>query len=745
MISSGRENAMKKNNRSSGYSSLAKAGRGQRGSILVFLVVLMVIFAVLGVGMLSMFGSSLLGVFSPNSARRASYLAESGVRFTLSEVRRQTQLSARETALTGIDDGTVAGKWFNVTPGVARYQVRVYPYWSRPAAGVASTVINNAPVVNSGLPPDFSIPGIGSVAYLKVGANNRVGINSYVIAGDRKSITFNLSSPVTVQNGDYANFAFPTANSSQTITKGSAATPLLLNINAVTAIPRKNGQFIDDTTGEAYGYQTARLAGSTAQLEGVNWSAAGATATFPANRYLAFSQAARLDATGEYGGTQPIQKVRTDYLTLFTATAPGSPPTNLTPPALTAAASGFTGGDLSALDLTGSGGRVTPDGTSAARAVFGGLADAGNRFEDPEESGCMIGYHTAPISTAISDNLRNLWMQYRQLSYDVQVKMNWSVNLDYANQGITFRWQENKTCAAAVTCPLNNRYCCYEGYGVSFMRFSNKSTCSGDMIPNYVKPGTDILQGGKLLLVLWQQKINAGNVATKDWIAYAQLGDPTIEKDPATGQRSPADPDQKVTGKQGGADGRLNDNASIVVRVEDKVDTTGGVTTRYNAIKVFYGDASPSTFLNDSRTPDGIATNKQRARYYPQWLEAGHGGTLAAINPKWPSNQFGLNGASIAYWYNNLTSYDYFTLASTAPTTAYIPPVALIANSSPRAGFNTWTTLTDGCTIRTTDFTLDTFPSGRKEIGLFAMGNLNSVAGTTVAFDDFFIQILGGY
>ena len=734
---------MKNYCRLSGYSSIVKPGRDQRGSILIFLVVLMVIFAALGVGMLSMFGSSLLSAFSPNSARRASYLAESGVRYTLSEIRKAAP-SARETVLTSsIDDGSVAGKWFNDSSGAARFQVRVYPYWSKPAAGAALTTINNAPVANSGLPPDYAIPGIGAggVAYLKVGANNRLGINSYVIAGDRKSVTYNLASAVTVQTGDYTNLAFPTANASQTITKGSAATPLLLNINAVTAIPQKNGQFIDDTTGESYSYQNARLVGSTVQLEGVNWNAAGATVTFPAGRYLVFSQAARLDATGEYGGPQPIQQVRTDYVPLYTATAPGSPPSNMTLPALTEAASGFTGGNLSALDLSSSGSRITADGTTASRAVFGGLGDAGYRFEDPEWSGCIIGYHAAPISTAVSDNLRNLWMQHRQLNYDVQIKMNWHVDLNYANQGVTFRWHENQTCAAAVTCPLNNRYCCYEGYGISFMRFNGKTTCSGDMIPNYVKPGTEIAQGGKLLLVLWQQKFIAGIGAAKDWIAYAQLGDPTNYQNPSS-QRSPADPDQKVTGKQDTTtDGRLNDNASIVVRVEDKFENN----VRYNKIKLFYGDASPSSFTNDSRTPDAVATNKQRARYYPQWLEAGHGGILAVINPKWPSNQFGLNGASIAYWYNNLVAYDYFSLASTLPTTAYTPPVTLVTNSSPRTGFSTWAQQPDGCTIRTTDFTLDAFPSGRKEIGLFAMGNLDSVAGTTVAFDDFYIQVLGGY
>ena len=768
----------------SGCLSLVPAVRGQGGSVLIFLIVLMVIFAILGVGMLSMFGSSLLSAFSPNSARRANYLAESGLRYTVSEVRPAT---TQEATLTSIDDGSVAGKWFTVTPGVARFQVRVYPYWSKPDVATATTFINNAPVANSGFPPDlpgmpgtgYAIPGTGAsgVACLKVGTNYRIGINSVVITADRKNVTYNLisnvkcgsfgsppspTSNVTVQTGDYANLAFPTTTASQTVTKGSVATPLILNINAVTAIPEKNGEFYTDggVCASTCRYQTARVVGTNVQLEGINWSAADPTVTFPASTYLTFLQAARLDATGEH---QQTQRNRTDYLTIplpgggvgsEPGTSTAGPPTNQDPPALTDAGSGFTS-DLSALNLALSGDRVVSQGyiatggTHAYWAAFGHLGEAGYSFPDPEQTTCDIGYHAAPISTTISDNLRSMWMQYRHLNYDVQIKMGWDLNLNYANQGVTFRWHENPTCAAAVAavggCPSTDPYCCYEGYGLSFMRFNGKTTCSGDMIPNTIKPGAGNAEGGKLLLVLWQQKINAANVAAKDWLAYAQLGDPTNYQNPAT-ERSPADPDQKVTGNQGWPDGRLNDNASIVLRVEDATKTTGGVTTRYNYIKLFYGDASPNTFANDSRTLDAVATNKERARYYPKWRETDQpGGTEPLINPKWPSNQFGLNGATTkAYWYNNLTTYDYYTLASIAPTAPY-NTVTLVYNSSPRTGFATWAPLTDGCTIRTTDFTLDAYPEGRKEIGLFAMGDLNAGAGTTVAFDDFYIQVLGGY
>jgi hypothetical protein len=739
------------NPRLSGYSIVMTAGRRRQGSIMIYMLVLMVIFAALGVGMVSMFGSSIMSAFSPNSLRRANYMAESGLRYTISEVRNAPTLTAKETALTNIDDGSVDGKWFSVFPGVARYRVRIYPYWSKTAAGtgVATSSIS-ATVPNSGFPPDYTIPGVGGVARLQVGPNNLVGINNpVVIAADRKSVTYNLAASVIIPSGAnaYANLAFPTTNAGQTVTKGSAATPLYLNIAAVNAIPQKNGQFTDNTTGRLYTYQTATLDSSTVpatvRLENINWSYASATATFAAGNYLVFSQAARLDATGDAaGGLIQTQRSLNNAIALY---SPGSalppPGPNQTPPALTEVASGFSG-NLDALDTSRSGDRVivagyiATGGTHAYWAAFRHLGEAGYRFRDPEEAGRWIGYHVAPISNDISDNLRNNWMQYHQLSYDVQIKNGWDLNHPDAVSGLVFRWHESPLFPDATTYQDT-----YQGYGICFMSYNKNDASSTDYIPNNIKPPG---MNKKLLLVLWEQKVNASGVPTKDWLAYAELGYPRSYWDPvARGERRPADPDQKVTGYQVWPDGALNDNATLMLRVEDKFVTTGGVTTRYNDIKVFYADAAEYNFVNDSRTRERVATNKQRARYYPKWLETGDGGTLSPINPKWPSNQLGLSGATAAYWYNDMTTYDYFTLASSSPTAPY-NTVTWVKNSSPRTGFSAVNLLADRSTIRTTDFVLDSFPSGRKEIGLFAMGDMNST-NRTIAFDDFYIQMLGGY
>jgi len=69
---------------------------GDSGNTLLYILVLLVIFGVLGVSMVSLFTTSSTSSATPNDARRAMYMAESGMRFALSELRN-----------TGFDTGVV--------------------------------------------------------------------------------------------------------------------------------------------------------------------------------------------------------------------------------------------------------------------------------------------------------------------------------------------------------------------------------------------------------------------------------------------------------------------------------------------------------------------------------------------------------------------------------------------------------------------------------------------------------------
>jgi len=58
------------------------------GNVLIYVVVLMLIFGVLGVVMVSMFSSSTASTVTRNDTRRAIYMAESGMRYGFSELRK---------------------------------------------------------------------------------------------------------------------------------------------------------------------------------------------------------------------------------------------------------------------------------------------------------------------------------------------------------------------------------------------------------------------------------------------------------------------------------------------------------------------------------------------------------------------------------------------------------------------------------------------------------------------------------
>jgi hypothetical protein len=58
------------------------------GNVLIYVVVLMLIFGALGVVMVSMFTSSTSSTVTRNDTRRALYMAESGMRYAFSEIRK---------------------------------------------------------------------------------------------------------------------------------------------------------------------------------------------------------------------------------------------------------------------------------------------------------------------------------------------------------------------------------------------------------------------------------------------------------------------------------------------------------------------------------------------------------------------------------------------------------------------------------------------------------------------------------
>jgi len=88
-----------KNRKKDCLRRLAKILSSRQGNLLVYLVVVLLIFGVLGVTIISMFSTATGSAATANDARRALYLAESGIRYALSEVRNSMDLEYAATLL----------------------------------------------------------------------------------------------------------------------------------------------------------------------------------------------------------------------------------------------------------------------------------------------------------------------------------------------------------------------------------------------------------------------------------------------------------------------------------------------------------------------------------------------------------------------------------------------------------------------------------------------------------------------
>jgi outer membrane protein assembly factor BamB len=95
------------------------------GNVLVYIIVVMLIFAVLGVAMVSLFSTSISSSATANESRRAFYLSESGLRYGMSELRNR-----------GFSDSVIDPlnqTLFNLPPSGA-FDLNVLSYWFKSAS-----------------------------------------------------------------------------------------------------------------------------------------------------------------------------------------------------------------------------------------------------------------------------------------------------------------------------------------------------------------------------------------------------------------------------------------------------------------------------------------------------------------------------------------------------------------------------------------------------------------------------------
>ena len=176
-------------------SSSGKAFRSERGNVLVALVVILLLFAALGAGMVSLIGTSSTSQVAGNTAVRAYYIAESGFRYAASRYlntadtnnRYRSQDEKNQTledlhdnlfTLGGGDDG--------------QFRLKVFPYFltANGNASVGSSGLSTK--FSGGIPEGFTLPSSGVNARIKIG-DLVYFYNSY----DGSTGQLTLSTPLT--------------------------------------------------------------------------------------------------------------------------------------------------------------------------------------------------------------------------------------------------------------------------------------------------------------------------------------------------------------------------------------------------------------------------------------------------------------------------------------------------------------------------------------------------------------------
>ncbi len=133
----------------------------QQGSVLAYLVVVILIFGVLGVIIVSLFTTSTTSSATPNDARRADYIMESAIRYATSELRNTNFATATVDALNN--------RTYNVAPS-GSFTVNVFGPWFDFVSYDGSDLSLTVP--EGKIPEGFSIPvGLWYVNYDHIGTN----------------------------------------------------------------------------------------------------------------------------------------------------------------------------------------------------------------------------------------------------------------------------------------------------------------------------------------------------------------------------------------------------------------------------------------------------------------------------------------------------------------------------------------------------------------------------------------------
>jgi outer membrane protein assembly factor BamB len=223
-----------------------------RGNIIVYIVMVMLIFAALGVTMLSLFRTSTSSSATANDARRAAYQFESGMRYAASELVNGTPNFSSATI-----DRLNSTTYKIAADSTFKLKIFGLDFYSLSKINDDSTLTVNLKVHKGLLPADFTIPTaqprIFLVNYQAADLGNLTTDQASAITGftyqDATHLALDVEDAFIVAEREPVAFAVrPFQN--DTISLNGA---LLVTRNAVSLFPRKNGAIV--VNGKPYFYE----------------------------------------------------------------------------------------------------------------------------------------------------------------------------------------------------------------------------------------------------------------------------------------------------------------------------------------------------------------------------------------------------------------------------------------------------------------------------------------------------------
>ena len=274
-----------------------------KGSVLIFLIVMIVIMGVLTAAMTGMFSTASVGTVAPTIGNNAYYSAESAYRYVLYSFLSAPQNSQYSTLKDKLNQKTlVLG-----ANSTANISIDTFFFAAQGAASSGTSLTVTAPV---SFPSEYFSNGtvnFPSTGYLALEQSNNNPVRYTNVSYASGTFTFTLANPRSWSDGEQVYPAFLKSGYSAPVTEGS---DLTVGSGSLGGFPKKNGVFtLATTTGSALVLIYERIDTSTTPAKLVNIRSAADSSDIPSGgltgygaiSYVALLPNARITVQGNYG------------------------------------------------------------------------------------------------------------------------------------------------------------------------------------------------------------------------------------------------------------------------------------------------------------------------------------------------------------------------------------------------------------------------------------------------------------